>query len=110
MRASANLLRRAAALMPKDSLERAPLLADLVESFYFASDLELCIARLDELLPLARAAGDRPLETWAELRRTELGFLTDPRGTTIDAFRRSSARGDHDVRAARETTDDWRAR
>jgi class 3 adenylate cyclase/tetratricopeptide (TPR) repeat protein len=87
MRASANLLRRAAALVPKDSLERAPLLADLVESFYFASDLELCIARLDELLPLARAAGDRPLETWAELRRAELGFLTDPRGTTIDVFR-----------------------
>jgi class 3 adenylate cyclase/tetratricopeptide (TPR) repeat protein len=87
MRASANLLRRAAALMPRDSLERGPLLADLAESFYFASDLDHCIAMLDELLPIARTAGDRPLETWAELRKTELGFLTDPRGTTIDVFR-----------------------
>jgi tetratricopeptide (TPR) repeat protein len=87
MRASANLLRRAAALLQEDSVERGPLLADLAESFYYASDLDLCIARLDELLPIARAAGDRALETWADLRKAELGFLTDPRGTTIEVFR-----------------------
>ena len=87
MRASANLLRRAAGLMPKDSPERGPLLADLAESFYFASDLDHCIARLDELLPIARDAGDRSLETWAGLRKAELGFLTDPRGTKLDVFR-----------------------
>jgi class 3 adenylate cyclase/tetratricopeptide (TPR) repeat protein len=87
MRAGANLLRRAAALLPEDSFERGPLLVDLAESFYFTSDLDLCIARLDELLPIARATGDRALETWAELRKAELGFLTDPRGTTIEVFR-----------------------
>ena len=73
--------------MPKDSPERGPLLADLAESFYFTSDLDHCIARLDELLPLARAAGDRSLETWAGFRKAELGFLADPRGTTIEVFR-----------------------
>ncbi len=87
MRASANLLRRAAALIPKDSLERGQLLADLTESFYFAGDIEQCIARLDELLPIARASGDRPLETWAELRRAELNLLIDPRGTRLEVFR-----------------------
>ena len=87
MRASTNLLRRAATLMPKTSPERGQLLADLAESFYYASDVEHCIARLDELLPLSRAAGDRSLETWAGLRKAVLGFLADPRGTTIEVFR-----------------------
>jgi tetratricopeptide (TPR) repeat protein len=73
--------------MPADSPQRGPLLANLAESFYYTSDLDHCIARLEELLPLARAAGDRSLGTWAELRKAELGFLADPHGTTIEVVR-----------------------
>ncbi len=87
MRASANLLRRAERLLPQEAEERGPLLADLVESLYFTGDLDLCVGWLDELLPIARATGDRVLESWAELRRAELGFLTDPRATSIDVLR-----------------------
>ena len=87
MRASANLLRRAAALLPEDSPGRGPILADLVESLYFSGNLDLCVGWLNELLPIAQAAGDRALETWAELRRAELGFLTDPRATSIEVLR-----------------------
>ena len=87
MRAGANLLRRAEALLPEDSPGRGPLLADLVESLYFTGNLDLCVGWLNELLPIARSAGDRGLETWAELRRAELGFLTDPRATSIEVLR-----------------------
>ena len=36
---------------------------------------------------IARNDGDRSLETWAELRRANLAFLKDPRGTTIEDLR-----------------------
>jgi len=74
-------------MLPERAPERGALLADLAESFYGTSDLDLCIARLDELIPVARRSGDEGLLTWTELRRTELGFLTDPRGTTVEALR-----------------------
>ncbi len=60
--AAANLLERAAALLPERSATRGELLPELASVLMKAGDFPKAEGVLDEALALARAAGDRRLE------------------------------------------------
>ena len=69
MPAAANLLRRAAACLPVDSLERLRLLPDLAEALMELPKFEEAEAVLGEAIEGARAQGDEVLAATAELVR-----------------------------------------
>jgi class 3 adenylate cyclase/tetratricopeptide (TPR) repeat protein len=73
-----NLLTRASLLLPEEDPDRLRLLPDLAEALYENAEFARAGDLVDEVVPLARSAGDRP----AELRARLVGLLrriaTDP--------------------------------
>jgi len=74
----ANLLARAAALLPEEDPDRLRVLPDLAEALYEGAEFARAGAVVDEVIRLARRAGDRS----AELRVRLVGLMqrmsTDP--------------------------------
>jgi tetratricopeptide (TPR) repeat protein len=87
MPAAANLLDRAAALLPADDLRRLDWAVDLSGSLIEVGELARAEALLDEATEAARAAGDRRLESRASVQRAFLRIHTDPEGSTDEARR-----------------------
>jgi predicted ATPase/class 3 adenylate cyclase len=74
--ATANLLERAAALLPELDSERLALLPELGEALIDVGRFSEAEAVLDEAHSRARAVGERPIETDAILRRLLLELRT----------------------------------
>jgi tetratricopeptide (TPR) repeat protein len=87
MPAAANLLDRAAALLPADDLRRLDWAVDLSASLIEIGELARAEALLNEATEAARAAGDRRLESRASVQRTFLRIHTDPERSTEEARR-----------------------
>jgi tetratricopeptide (TPR) repeat protein len=87
MPAAANLLDRAAALLPADDLRRMEWAVDLSGSLIEVGELARAEALLNEATQAARAAGDRRLESRASVQRAFLRIHTDPEGSTDEARR-----------------------
>jgi tetratricopeptide (TPR) repeat protein len=87
MPASANLLDRAAALLPADDLRRLEWAVDLAGSLIEVGDLARAETLLREAGEAARDARDRRLECRASIQRAFLRLHTDPEGSTQDARR-----------------------
>jgi class 3 adenylate cyclase/tetratricopeptide (TPR) repeat protein len=68
MPAAANLLRRAAALLPRGDVRRLPLLLPLSEAFADIAETALAESTLMEAIEIATAAGDAATLAGAELR------------------------------------------
>jgi tetratricopeptide (TPR) repeat protein len=76
MAAAANLLRRAADLLPEDSFDRLELLPDLGEALMEAGEFAAAQERLDEAVAGAAALGDTTLEADAILTRLRIAHYT----------------------------------
>jgi tetratricopeptide (TPR) repeat protein len=87
MPAAANLLDRAAALLPADDLRRLEWAVDLAGSLIEVGDLARAETLLGEASEAARVAGDRRLECRASIQRAFLRLHTDPEGSTDEARR-----------------------
>jgi len=87
MSAAANLLDRAAALLPADDLRRLEWAVDLSGSLIEVGALARAEAMLSEATEAARAAGDRRLESRASVQRAFLRIHTDPEESTNEARR-----------------------
>jgi class 3 adenylate cyclase/tetratricopeptide (TPR) repeat protein len=85
MPAAANLLDRAAALLPADDLRRLDWAVDLSVSLIEVGDLARAEALLDEVTKEARRLGDRRLESRASVQRAFLRVHTDPEHSTYEA-------------------------
>jgi len=79
VRAAANLLGRAVALVPTHDAVRAQLMIELVDALREQGEFDRVAQLTDEGATLARAAGDRALELRFELRRLYLRLMGDPR-------------------------------
>ena len=84
--AAANLLGRAADLLPEDAPERTDLLLELGSALVVAGRLAEADAPLTEAIAAGAASGDRRLELHAVLERGFLRALTDPEG--VEELRR----------------------
>jgi class 3 adenylate cyclase/tetratricopeptide (TPR) repeat protein len=91
MPAAANLLDRAAALVPADDLRRLGWAVDLSGSLIEVGDLARAEALLDEATEAARRLGERRLESRASVQRAFLRLHTDPE-RSIDEARREAKR------------------
>ena len=69
MPAAANLLRRAAALLPADSRDRLALLPDLAEAMMAIGEFARAEVFLDEAIETAETAGEDGLAASARLLR-----------------------------------------
>ena len=69
MPAAANLLRRAAALLPAESRDRLALLPDLAEAMTAIGEFALAEVYLDEAIETAESAGEDGLAASARLLR-----------------------------------------
>jgi class 3 adenylate cyclase/tetratricopeptide (TPR) repeat protein len=87
MPAAANLLERAAALLPADDLRRLDWAVDLSGSLIEVGELARAEALLNEAIDAARTAGDRRVESRASVQRAFLHIHTDPERSTDDARR-----------------------
>ena len=87
MPAAANLLDRAAALLPADDLRRLDWAVDLAGSLIEVGDLARAETLLVEAGEAARAGGDRRLESRARVQRAFLRIHTDPEDSTDEARR-----------------------
>jgi class 3 adenylate cyclase/tetratricopeptide (TPR) repeat protein len=87
MPAAANLLDRAAALLPADDLRRVAWAIDLSGSLIEVGELARAEELLDEATEAGRAAGNRRLESRASVQRAFLRLHTDPEGSTDEARR-----------------------
>jgi tetratricopeptide (TPR) repeat protein len=76
--AAANLLARAASLLPPDDPERLPLMLELAEALYTTGDLVGAKTVLSEALRAAIDSGDSRLEAHALIDGLLLQTLTDP--------------------------------
>jgi class 3 adenylate cyclase len=79
--AAANLLRRAARLLPADSAGQIDLLLDTAAALKDRGDLAPAERVVDEALAAARRAGDRRLELHAVVDREDLLTQTRPEGS-----------------------------
>ncbi len=102
MPAAANLLRRAATLLPVGSPERPVLQTEAGEALTEAGELGAADAVLAEAVEGALALGDRSLEVTARLVRQYLHYITEgdePEAQVIDEVTRAivllEAEGDH---------------
>jgi class 3 adenylate cyclase/tetratricopeptide (TPR) repeat protein len=75
---AADLLGRAASLLPEDDPARIELLRDLADTRRWMGDLEESKAILEQAIQRARAAGDRRLERHALVRLSELANAIQP--------------------------------
>ena len=87
MPAAANLLDRAAALLPADDLRRLEWAVDLSGPLIEVGELARAEAMLNEATEAARTAGDRRLESRASVQRAFLRIHTDPERSTDEARR-----------------------
>jgi tetratricopeptide (TPR) repeat protein len=87
MPAAANLLDRAAALLPADDLRRLEWAVDLSGPLIEVGELARAEALLDEATEAAQTAGDRRLQARASVQRAFLRLHTDPEGSTDQARR-----------------------
>ena len=86
-RATVELLKRSAALLPPEDADRAGVLPDLAEALMQEGEIAQVEPVLAEALAFARSRGDRALEARAMLAISELRMLTDARGITADRLR-----------------------
>ena len=108
MPAAANLLRRAAALLPAESRDRLALLPDLAESMTVIGEFARAEASLDEAIETAEIAGEHGLAASARLLRLRVrSHSADPEDWTEQIVAEAErglpileAAGDH-VEAAR---------
>ena len=91
MPAAANLIERAAALYPNDRTERLQLLPTLGKALRETGELGPSDAVLTEALAVARAAGDRRVESLAQIERASLRDYTDS-SSDLDELRRVAER------------------
>ncbi len=84
--AAANLLGRAAVLVPKDAPARAELLGELGSALVLAGNFTEADAVLTEAIEAGAASGNRRLELHAALERAFLRALTAPEG--VEELRR----------------------
>jgi DNA-binding SARP family transcriptional activator len=84
MSAAANLMRRAAQLLPREDTRRGELLPTLANALIELGELEPAAAILDDAVRLGGASRDHRLEWRARLEQCWLGMLT---GTSIRASR-----------------------
>jgi predicted ATPase/class 3 adenylate cyclase len=91
MPAAANLLDRAAALLPADDLRRVEWAVDLSAALIEVGELARAKALLEEATKAAAAAGDPRLESRASVQRAFLRIHTDPERSAGEA-RREAAR------------------
>jgi predicted ATPase/class 3 adenylate cyclase len=89
--AAANLLHRAAALLPAAAPRRTELLPELGSALVLAGEFEQAEAVLTEAIERAAATGNRRLELHAQLERAFLRSLTGPEGS-VEELRRISER------------------
>jgi class 3 adenylate cyclase/tetratricopeptide (TPR) repeat protein len=81
VRAAANLLRRAAALLPDEEPERPEILIDLGVILLFSlGEPREADRLLSEAIDLAKAIGHERLETYARLERARAQLQLDPKG------------------------------
>jgi class 3 adenylate cyclase/tetratricopeptide (TPR) repeat protein len=80
--AVANLLGRAVALMPQDSVERLELLPILSSAKYQSGEIDEAGEILQEAVAAARNAGERALEIRASLQLQAQRFWQEPEGGT----------------------------
>jgi predicted ATPase/class 3 adenylate cyclase len=85
MAAAADLLGRAARLLPSDAPERPPVLLALGEALVETGDFARAEGSLDEAEHLAETAGDRAMVANSAILRLFLLQSTDPRRLTEDA-------------------------
>jgi class 3 adenylate cyclase/tetratricopeptide (TPR) repeat protein len=85
MPAAANLLDRAAALVPADDLRRLDWAVDLSGSLIEVGDLARAEALLGEVTETARRLGERRLESRASVQRAFLRIHTAPEHSTDEA-------------------------
>jgi len=81
MPAAANLLKRAADLLPPGDPERLRLLLESGEALLEVGELSLAGGVLAEAIQGAAAVGDRALETTARMALLDLRYATDPERT-----------------------------
>ena len=89
--AAANLLHRAAALLPAAAPGRTELLLELGSALVLAGEFEQAEAVLTEAIEKAGATGNRRLELHAQLERAFLRSLTGPEGS-VEELRQISER------------------
>ena len=89
--AGANLLGRAAALLPADDPARSALLPELGSAFVFAGEFAQAEEVLTEAVEAGAATGNRRLELHAELERAFVRSLTNPEGG-VEALRHLAER------------------
>jgi len=87
MRAAANLLGRARALLPAEDALRRELLPDLAEAFSEEGELAAAAAVLDEAASRAAEAGDARTEAHATIVRMLLAESTEPEGRSDVALK-----------------------
>jgi predicted ATPase len=82
MPAAANLLQRAASLLPFDDPTRPQLFIEAGEAFAELGDFVLATSLLATAIDEAASLPDTALETTARIVRTQLHYTTDPAGTS----------------------------
>jgi tetratricopeptide (TPR) repeat protein len=87
MRAAANLLGRARALLPAEDARRRELLPDLAEALSEEGELAQAASVLDEAVARAAAAGDARTEAHATIVRMLLAESTEPEGRSDVALK-----------------------
>jgi class 3 adenylate cyclase len=92
VRAAADLLERAAGLLPVDGVERPEILADLHEALLQAGEIERSAAPVAELLASLEPGDDSLLAERARLQQTMLRFLLDLGATPMDVLRKDVER------------------
>jgi class 3 adenylate cyclase len=92
--AAANLIGRAAGLLPQDAPERGELLVDLAEALHETGELLRAREILQQALNGARASGDDAVEARARLELANLRPLFDPGS---DALEELQLAGEHAV-------------
>jgi len=83
--AAANLLGRAAALLPERDRARLELLLELAEALMDLGKLDDAGNVLAELADVARHSGERGLRLHAQILDLHLKFMTDPEGRSEEA-------------------------
>jgi class 3 adenylate cyclase/tetratricopeptide (TPR) repeat protein len=86
VRAAANLLDRAARLLPEDSPERLALLPDLGQAVHDAGDFPRADAILTEAIERATRTGARTVEAYASVARASMRIWSQPEGATEEAL------------------------
>ena len=84
MPAAANLLGRAAAVLPTDDEARPWLLMRTGEARLELGEFDEAASRFDEVTELAGRRSDQALEATARIERLRLRFVTDSAGSDID--------------------------